>query len=86
MSLDIKKNKPWASGKQEVNQKETEASLLFFASSFLQKKPVLLAFCQPEPSVHKYFQILRPVKMEVHKDALRTINLKCFCESFIQIK
>ena len=63
-----------------------EASQLFFASSFLQKKPILLAFCQPEPSVHKYFQILRPVKMEAHKDALRTINLKCFCESFIQIK
>lgn len=63
-----------------------EAFLLFLTTSFLHEEPTFLTFCQPELFVNKHFQILKPAQMEIQKDALRTVTLKCPCESLIQIK
>lgn len=55
-----------------------EAFLLFLNHSFLHEKPILLAFCQPESFINKYIQIPRAVKMEIHKDVLKTVTLNAF--------
>jgi hypothetical protein len=68
--LDIRKSRHRASGNGEVSQKETEASPLFLTGSFLHAEPTPPAFCQPASFV--ILQILRPEKMETHKDAART--------------
>lgn len=46
------------------------SSPLFLTASFLHAEPTPPAFCQPASFV--ILQILRPEKMETHKDAART--------------
>lgn len=67
--LDIRKSRHRASGTGEVSQKETEASPLFLTGPFPHAEPTPPAFCQPASFV--ILQILRPEKMETHKDATR---------------